>query len=108
TTELNNIDSHPSVERGGTPLSGELINVNIGSLPAGKTITIVYQATVNTPAGARQVSTQGTVTGSNFTLVNGISTTPNTDDPETGAAHDATITNINTTLTWAGGSSTDW
>src|SRR5262249_22684015 len=31
-----------------------------------------------------------------------------TDDPETGASGDATVTNINTTLTWDGDTSTDW
>src|SRR5439155_27157231 len=48
------------------------------------------------------------VTGSNLTLVNGIGTTPNTDDPETGAGNDATVTNINVDVTWQGTVSTDW
>ncbi|HVS82561.1 MAG TPA: hypothetical protein VHE60_12595, partial [Pyrinomonadaceae bacterium] len=96
-----------------TPQSGGTVTVN-GSgtgftLPAGKTITITYDATVNTPPLAKSVSTQGTVTGSNFTFVNGINTTPNTDDPETvGGPPDATVTNINTTITWTGASTTDW
>ena len=57
--------------------SGETVSFNMGvtDLPAGKSITITYQATVNSPPLAKSVSTQGTVTGSNFTLVNGISTT---------------------------------
>ena len=41
--------------------------------------------------------------------MNGITTaSPNTNDPETGAVNDATVTNINTTITWTGATSTDW
>lgn len=70
-----------------SPLSGETINVPIGTLAAGKSITIKYSATVsNTPAAA-SVSTQGTVSGSNFSSVL-------TNDPETAAPNDATVTNL--------------
>jgi hypothetical protein len=96
-----------------SPLSGETVTVNgAGSgftLPGGDSVTITFQATVNTPPMARSVQTQGKVSGSNFTLVNGLPTTqPNTNDPETVVAGDATVTNINTTTTWAGGTSSDW
>ena len=96
-----------------TPQSGETITVN-GSgtgftLPAGKTITITYDATVNAPPLAKSVSTQGKVSGSNFALVNGITiAAPNTDDPETVAVNDATVTNIDTRITWTGATSPDW
>ena len=55
------------------------------------------------------MQTQGKVSGTNFALVNGITTAdPNTNDPETGAVNDPTVTNINTLSTWVGGTSTDW
>ena len=74
------------------------------TLPAGKSITITYQATVNTTApSARQASTQG-----NVTFTGGPGGGINTDDPETGTAGDATVTNINTTITWTGATSIDW
>jgi hypothetical protein len=97
-----------------TPLSGETVTVD-GSggtgftLPGGDSVTITFQATVNTPLGARSVSVQGKVSGTNFALVNGITTAnPNTNDPETAAVNDATVTNINTVSTWTGATSTDW
>ena len=90
-----------------TPQSGETITVNGGgtgfTLPAGKTITITYDATVNTPPLAKTVSTQGHVT-----YTGGPGGGVATDDPETGAAGDATVTNINVTSTWTGATSTDW
>lgn len=64
-----------------TPLS-------IGTLPAGKSVTVTFQVTVNSnlvAVGATQISNQGSVTGANFSTVS-------TDDPETGAANDATVT----------------
>jgi hypothetical protein len=96
-----------------SPLSGETVTVNgAGSgftLPGGDSVTITFQATVNTPPTARSVSVQGKVSGTNFTLVNGITTAnPNTNDPETAAVNDATVTNINTTSTWTGLTNTDW
>jgi uncharacterized repeat protein (TIGR01451 family) len=61
---------------------------NLGNLPPGKTVTIKYDALVHpVPAGTTQLSTQGTV-GWNSSL------TGQTDDPDTGAAGDATITTI--------------
>lgn len=86
-----------------TPLSGELINVNVGPLPAGKSITLVYQATVNTPPLVKSVSTQG-----NVTYTGGPGGGINTDDPETGTSGDATVTNIDVLSTWTGATSTDW
>jgi hypothetical protein len=47
-----------------TPLSGETVNQNIGTLPAGKSVTITFQVQLNAsmPAGTSSVTTQGTVT----------------------------------------------
>jgi uncharacterized protein DUF4214 len=85
------------------PTSGETVTLNtIAIFPAaGKSITIKYSATVNTPPLARQVSTQGTVSGSNFASVL-------TDDPEPGGAADPTVTLIDTLVTWNGSTNTDW
>src|SRR6185503_847142 len=96
-----------------SPLSGETVTVNGAgagfTLPGGDSVTITFQATVNTPPTARSVSVQGKVSGTNFTLVNGITTaSPNTNDPETAAVNDATVTNINTVSTWTGATNTDW
>jgi hypothetical protein len=46
-----------------TPLSGETVTVVIGTLPAGKSVTIYFQVTLNTamPAGTNHVTTQGQV-----------------------------------------------
>jgi hypothetical protein len=95
------------------PLGGETVTVDgTGTgftVPGGDSVTITFQATVNTPPMARSVQTQGKVSGSNFALVNGLPTTsPNTNDPETAASGDATATNINTVMTWTGATSSDW
>lgn len=89
------------------PTSGETINVPFGAsgangtLPAGKIITIKYAATINAPPLARQVSTQGTVQGSNFATVQ-------TDDPDAAGSPNPTITLVDTLMTWNGVTSTDW
>ena len=73
----------------------------VGTLPAGKTITIKYAATINAPPLARQVSTQGTVQGTNFATVQ-------TDDPDAVGLTNPTITLVDTLMTWNGATSTDW
>ncbi len=86
------------------PTSGEAIGpINIGTLPAGKSVTITYAATVNTPPLARQASHQGTVT-----YTNGPGSPLVTNDPDTGPANDPTVTLIDVLSTWVGGTSTDW
>jgi hypothetical protein len=84
------------------PLAGETVSLNtITTFPAGKSITIKYSATVNTPPTTRQVSTQGTISGGNFASFL-------TDDPDLGGASDPTVTLIDTLSTWTGATSTDW
>lgn len=63
--------------------------VNIGTLPPGKTVTVMFDATVNDPIPANtvEVSNQGTVSGSNFASVL-------TDDPDVGGASDPTVTGV--------------
>jgi uncharacterized repeat protein (TIGR01451 family) len=63
------------------------VNVSIGTLPAGKTVMVRFGARIANPVppGVAQVSFQGTVSGTNFPA------TP-TDDPDTGAVGDATVT----------------
>ncbi|MCW1914904.1 cadherin-like domain-containing protein [Luteolibacter sp. GHJ8] len=56
----------------------------IGDLPAGKSVTLTFQAEVDLAVGT-SISVQGTVSGSNFANVV-------TNDPATGAANDATVT----------------
>ena len=77
------------------------VTQNIGALPAGKSVTIKFAVTVNNPPAAAQVSTQGTVSATGISNVL-------TDDPDTGAASDPTVTLIDLTITWAGGTSTNW
>ncbi|HEX8846812.1 MAG TPA: choice-of-anchor Q domain-containing protein, partial [Pyrinomonadaceae bacterium] len=71
------------------PSGDTLPAVSIGTLKAGQTVTIRFQVTLDTPpnlgaadlVGGPHVSNQGTVSGSNFTFVNGVSTSsPNTDE----------------------------
>jgi uncharacterized repeat protein (TIGR01451 family) len=67
--------------------SGETVNANVGTLPAGKTVHITFQVIVNNSFTGSQVSNQGTVSGDNF---------PNvlTDDPAAGGSADPTVTQI--------------
>ncbi len=76
------------------PLAGENVFLGFaaggltpGTLPAGKTVVIKYQATISTTPNAATVSTQGTVSGTNFASVL-------TDDPSVGGATDPTVTPI--------------
>ncbi|MEP6635309.1 MAG: Ig-like domain-containing protein [Acidobacteriota bacterium] len=64
--------------------------ITLGTLGAGKSVTITFSVTVNNPLvppTTTSVSNQGTVSGTGF---------PNkvTDDPDTGAADDPTVTGI--------------
>ncbi len=66
------------------------LTLNIGTLPAGKAITITFQATVAAPfpvATTCQVTREGTVSGSNFSSVS-------TDDPDVAGSSDPTVTLI--------------
>lgn len=65
------------------------VMLNIGTLPAGESVTITFNVTVDDPfTGAiPQVSNQGTVSGSNFADVL-------TDDPSVGGTADPTVTPI--------------
>ena len=70
--------------------AGGIVNVAVGTLPAGKSVTIKFRVLVNGPAlplGTTQISTQGTVSATN-----GTSTL--TDDPALGGASDPTITPV--------------
>jgi hypothetical protein len=78
--------------RNSPPLLSSLladVMLNIGTLPAGESVTITFNVTVNDPfTGAMaQVSNQGTVSGSNFADVL-------TDDPDVGGTADPTVTPI--------------
>ena len=57
--------------RSPAPFSGETVNLSIGTIPAGKSVTITFQVTVNNPFpnGVCNVTNQGHVTGSNFSQV---------------------------------------
>ncbi len=65
------------------------VNLNIGTLPAGKSVVITFNVAINNsvPPGTTQVSNQGLVTGDNFADVL-------TDDPDVGGAADPTVTPI--------------
>ncbi|HKQ99532.1 MAG TPA: Calx-beta domain-containing protein [Pyrinomonadaceae bacterium] len=84
--------------------SGETLSATtIGALKVGQSVTIKFQVTLDTPpnldaadlVGGPHVRNQGKVSGSNFTLVNGVSTSsPNTDDTAVGGASDPTDTPV--------------
>jgi uncharacterized repeat protein (TIGR01451 family) len=63
------------------------VGVNVGNLNG--SVTITYQVLVKSPlpAGVTQVSSQGTISGSNFTTLL-------TNDPDTAAPNDATVTQV--------------
>ncbi len=74
------------------PVSGETVTVNIGTLPAGKSVTITFDVTVNNPPNLTllnpaRVSNQGIVSGSNFAVVL-------TDDPDVVGASNPTETPV--------------
>ena len=71
------------------PAQSETVTVPAFTLPAGKSVTIKFQVTVNDPVtlGTTQVSNQGIVSGSNFSNVL-------TDDPSVGGGSDPTITPV--------------
>jgi predicted small secreted protein len=83
------------------PASGETINKALGTIPPGEKVVIIFSVTVNNPPAAAQVSTQGTVSATGISNVL-------TDDPDTATPNDPTVTLIDTTITWAGGTSTNW
>src|SRR5262249_45412482 len=67
----------------------------IGPLPAGKSVTITFDVTINSslPSSVTQVVNQGSISGSNFaTLL--------TDDPDTAAPADPTITPLDVITTF--------
>jgi hypothetical protein len=68
--------------------------LNIGTLPAGKRVTITFDVMIGSllPPSVTQVSNQGTVSGSNFAMLL-------TDDPDTAAPADPTITQLDQTVT---------
>ncbi len=61
------------------------VAIDLGTLAAGASVTICYEATVNTPIpmGLTSIACQGMVSGSNFTTepTNDPDTTPDDDDP---------------------------
>ena len=65
------------------------VNVNIDTLPAGKSVTIIFDAQINSPVPPEttQIVQQGTVTSSNGPTVR-------TDDPTTALVGDPTITRL--------------
>lgn len=71
------------------PLAVANFPITIGTLGAGKSVTITFSVTVNNPlAGSvTQISNQGTVSGTNFTNVL-------TDDPDAAGASDPTVTAV--------------
>ena len=70
----------------------------IGTIPAGDSIIVVYDVTIN--SGVSSISSQGSISGSNFiTLL--------TNDPKTVAAGDPTVTLV-CSGSWFGTVSTDW
>ncbi len=69
-------------------IMGNNVTWNVGTLPAGQSVTITFQVTVENPySGPPQVSNQGTVTADG-----GISVL--TDDPAVGGGADPTVTPI--------------
>ena len=72
------------------PAMAGSVNLNIGTLPAGESVTITFNVTINnpmSPTNTTQVANQGTVSGTNFGTVV-------TDDPDTGALNDPTVTPV--------------
>lgn len=88
TVEAQNRKDKSGESKPSALLTGETVNKTIGTLPVGKTVTIVYQVKISDPACTTSFSTQGAVSGTNFSTLN-------TNDPDTVAAGDATTTTVN-------------
>lgn len=75
----------------GLPASAQTVDVSVGELESGDSITIELLVTVDSPVppGTTQVANQGTVSGDN------ISPAVLTDDPAVGGAADLTVTPLN-------------
>jgi uncharacterized repeat protein (TIGR01451 family) len=80
---------HANTRPAAVPTSFADVNLSIGVLPAGKSITITFNVTVDDPfpGPGAQVCNQGTVSGTNFANVL-------TDDPDVGGVADPTCTPI--------------
>lgn len=80
------VPSRPRTATGNVTSAG--ISFSIATLPAGVSVTAVYQVVVNNPlpAGVHSLSVQGSVSAT------GISPPVVTDDPATAALNDATVT----------------
>ena len=63
------------------------VNLSLGTLAPGATVTIKFKAEVNISFGGSSVSNQGTVSGANFASLF-------SDDPGVGGASDPTVTPI--------------
>ncbi len=81
---------------------GPIPQLTVGTLPAGKTVSIQFQVKVDVPPQTRQASTQGIVHSTTASFPDVF-----TDDPAVGGGSDPTATPIDTTITWTGGTS-DW
>ena len=82
----------PGEAAGATPFTDDTTRllgatINIGTLPAGKSVTIVGTVLVNDPANTQLISSQGTVSGSNFSNIL-------TDDPAFAGAANPTTTPV--------------
>jgi hypothetical protein len=82
----------PGEAAGATPFTDDTTRllgatINIGTLPAGKSVTIVGTVLVNDPANTQLISSQGTVSGSNFTSIL-------TDDPAFAGTTNPTTTPV--------------
>ncbi len=82
-----------TTDKGSDASSGGNVQVDVGTLNAGQQATITFQVIVDNflPEGVTQVSNQGEV--SNNELPN-----QNTDDPDTPAGGDATVTTVGATI----------
>ncbi|HEX7176858.1 MAG TPA: Ig-like domain-containing protein, partial [Pyrinomonadaceae bacterium] len=68
--------------------SGETVGpINIGTLPATKSVTIKFRVTVDSTVTATNISNQGTVSGTNFSPVQ-------TDDPDAAGSANPTLTPV--------------
>src|SRR5262249_18006446 len=87
--------AHVSSQVTGAAPQAASFPLTIGTLPAGNSVTITFDVTINSPLpfGVTQVVNQGSISGSNFANVL-------TDDPGTAAPADATITPLDVVTTF--------
>ncbi len=87
TLAVSSVSTSQGIITSGNSAGDSSVTVNLGTLNAGASVSVEFRVQINAtqPEGVNSIANQGTFSGQNFPNVR-------TDDPDTSAANDATIT----------------